>query len=350
VDVADEAGLAAYISAYGREGWPPIRGVVHAAGVVDDSLLQDLDPNSLERVWRPKVHGAWLLDRLLADMPLDFFIMYSSVAALAGQPGQASYASANAFLDALAEDRQRRGFPALSVQWGPWKDVGMTATREGRVAVDRLERAGVAAIGLEEGVATFHELLSVQGRRTVLAIDWERYAGAARAGIGMGIEIDASMRRSTGSPSDGPSQPEVGAGLRERLAAADEEEAQAILETYLRDLMARSIGIEPTSLAVDAPLDKVGLDSLIALEIRNQIAADLEVAVPIVTFLQGPSVSSCAREIAVLRRARVPSPGYAAPPPVLPARRASEEQVEHLSDRQVDSLLEDLLSDRRRTE
>ena len=115
VDVADEGALSGFLDEFRAQGWPPIRGAVHAAGVLQDGLLVQLDAAALHRVLRPKVMGGWLLHRLLRDDPLDFFILFSSAGAVLGQVGQGNYAAANAFLDVLAHHRQAQGQPALSI-------------------------------------------------------------------------------------------------------------------------------------------------------------------------------------------------------------------------------------------
>src|SRR5207253_3246325 len=112
------------------QSMPPLRGVVHAAGVLDDGILMHLDRERFESVMSPKLAGAWNLHRLTLDKALDFFILFSSSAALLGAPGQGSYAAANAFLDALAHYRRRLGLKALSINWGNWLEVGLAAKRE----------------------------------------------------------------------------------------------------------------------------------------------------------------------------------------------------------------------------
>ena len=142
VDVADEDQLGAYIDEYRAEGWPPIRGVVHAAGVLHDGLLAQLDAPAFDSVLRPKVTGGWLLHRLLEDAPLDFFVMFSSAGSLLGQPGQGNYAAANAFLDALAHHRRALGQPALSINWGAWNGLGFAETAGGKRLAARLATGG----------------------------------------------------------------------------------------------------------------------------------------------------------------------------------------------------------------
>src|SRR5262249_25379703 len=125
-DVADQAQLAAVLACI-EEQLPPLRGVIHAAGVLDDGLLEDYDAARLERVLAPKLAGSWNLHTLTQGQPLEFFVLFSSAAALLGSPGQAAYGAANAVLDALAHYRRGLGLPALSLNWGPWAEVGMAA-------------------------------------------------------------------------------------------------------------------------------------------------------------------------------------------------------------------------------
>ena len=134
VDVADEEQLSAFLEEFRAEGWPPIRGVVHAAGVLHDGLLLQLDRAALNTVLRPKVMGGWLLHRLLEDAPLDFFVLFSSAGSLLGQPGQGNYAAANAFLDALAHHRRAQGQPALSCQLGRVGRAGLCGNGWGQAS------------------------------------------------------------------------------------------------------------------------------------------------------------------------------------------------------------------------
>ena len=139
-DVADEKQMSAFVEQFRAEGWPPIRGVVHAAGVLQDGLLLQLDAAAMNKVLRPKMVGGWLLHRLLREAPLDFFVVFSSAGSLMGQPGQGNYAAANAFLDALAHHRRAQGLPALSINWGAWAELGFAQTEGGKTP-DQAPRA-----------------------------------------------------------------------------------------------------------------------------------------------------------------------------------------------------------------
>ena len=184
VDVADEGQLSAFLDEFRTEGWPPIRGVVHAAGVLQDGLLTQLDAAALNSVLRPKMIGGWLLHRLLADVPLDFFVLFSSAGSLLGQPGQGNYAAANAFLDALAHHRKALGQPALSVNWGAWSGKGFAETAGGKRLAARLALAGIDSIAPAQALEVL-ELLLRQGSTQVAAVrvDWGRYRQFFPAGI-----------------------------------------------------------------------------------------------------------------------------------------------------------------------
>jgi natural product biosynthesis luciferase-like monooxygenase protein len=159
VDVADEPALAAFLRTCEADGGPPIRGVVHAAGTAQGSIVLNLDEAALEAVLRPKVAGGWALHRHFGRTELDFFLLFSAAPAVLGWLGQgaANYAAANAFLDALAEHRRRRGLPATSVGWGPWRQVGLVERTKG--GLERLASQGVGSITPAQGEAVLDRLL-----------------------------------------------------------------------------------------------------------------------------------------------------------------------------------------------
>jgi NAD(P)-dependent dehydrogenase (short-subunit alcohol dehydrogenase family) len=175
-DVADHASLGAALDQVRAHGLP-LRGIVHAAGSLDDGALLDLTESSLRRVLAPKAVGARLLDVLTVDDPLDWFVMFASAAGVLGSPGQANYAAANAFLDALAHDRRRRGRHALSIDWGPWAETGMAAraaataesqgTTRAQTATQRILRTGTSALEPAEALAELEKLIVSGGTQAV---------------------------------------------------------------------------------------------------------------------------------------------------------------------------------------
>ncbi|MHB8067835.1 MAG: SDR family NAD(P)-dependent oxidoreductase [Desulfobaccales bacterium] len=155
---------------------PPLRGIIHTAGVIDDSSLGQLNLERLIAVMAPKVKGAWLLHAMTAspDYPLDFFVMFSSAITMVGNLGQANYAAANAFLDCLAHYRRSQGLPGLAVNWGPWSEIGMVSRYPS--AVKWLERIGIGSIAPPRGLLLLEYLLSQPAPQVgVMSIDWPRF-------------------------------------------------------------------------------------------------------------------------------------------------------------------------------
>ncbi len=183
VDVADEGPLSAFLEEFSAEGWPPIRGVVHAAGVVQDGLLLQLDQAALNTVLRPKVMGGWLLHRLLEDAPLDFFVLFSSAGSLLGQPGQGNYAAANAFLDALAHHRRGQGQPALSVNWGTWAELGFADTAGGKRLAARLALVGIKSMAPRQALEVLERMLRQDATQVAaVPVNWKQYRQFYSAG------------------------------------------------------------------------------------------------------------------------------------------------------------------------
>ena len=152
-----------------------LRGVVHAAGVLDDGMLMHQSPKRFLKVAGPKVSGAWNLHIQTKDLPLDFFVLFSSVASIIGSPGQSNYAAANAFMDGLAHHRKHQGLVATSINWGPWSDVGMAASD---VVLQRLMKDGWQPMNASQGCDFIGHLLKVckLPQAAVLPVDWRQFA------------------------------------------------------------------------------------------------------------------------------------------------------------------------------
>ena len=244
VDVADEGELSAFLDEFRAEGWPPIRGVVHAAGVLQDGLLVQLDAAALTTVLRPKVMGGWLLHRLLQDDPLDFFVLFSSAGSLLGQPGQGNYAAANAFLDALAHHRRAQGQPALSINWGAWAGVGFADSAGGKRLAARLALLGISSIAPEQALEVLERLLR-QGATQVVAVpvDWRQYREFYPAGSESPL-LSELAREEAGSPAaSGPSREKGGTALSRR-ATSGTPPAVAILPERASGPGARALRIQ----------------------------------------------------------------------------------------------------------
>ncbi|MFE7487922.1 SDR family NAD(P)-dependent oxidoreductase [Kitasatospora sp. NPDC057541] len=250
-----------------REQLPPLRGVVHAAGLLDDATVLNLTPEQLHRVLAPKVDGAVNLDAVTEDDPLDFFLLFSSAAALFGNAGQAAYAAGNAFMDALAVERRRRGQPALSVQWGPFSDVGLAAAEDNRGA--RLAERGMAGFSTEEAWRALEGFLA--GDEPVVAyvpIDLRQYLEAYPDAVT--LESWSALRELARHGGGGSS---AGAAFLAELRAAPEERWPELLETKVQELAGRVLRLDAGAIDRDTPFKSLGLDSLMGLELRNRLEA-----------------------------------------------------------------------------
>lgn len=277
---------------------PQLRGIVHAAAVIDDSLVFSMSRESMDRVWAPKATGALRVHQASVGCELDWWLGFSSVASLLGGPGQAAYACASAWLDAFGEWRRASGLPATVINWGSWSEVGVAQTlassvldpitpAEGIEALESLlaigrARTGVARLRPDRALVAFPEIRALGYFTTVIE------------------EMDAA-----GDSGDwtGP----------DALADLDPAEAARIMTDRLRARIAAVMGYADRS-AVDAttPLTELGMDSLMAVRIRNTARADFGVEPPVALLLQGASLHDLT--IDLIRQLGLTVPGQASGP------------------------------------
>ena len=262
-------------------GMPPLRGVIHAAGVLADALITKQDWGRFERVLAPKIQGAWNLHTLTETLPLDFFVLFSSTASLLGSPGQGNYAAGNAFLDALAHYRQASGLPALTVNWGPWDGAGMAA---GLTARDRKRWAdsGIELLPPEQATIAMASLLAGPAPQVaVVRVDWAQFARSTAAG-GPGdlspllTEWAEEARRLTPS-GQAQVQPQPG-GLEQLLALAPGKRP-AFIREILQRRAGRILGIAPADLPADRSLFDLGMDSLMTMELIRRVKSDFQLTI-----------------------------------------------------------------------
>jgi acyl transferase domain-containing protein/acyl carrier protein len=284
---------------------PPLRGVVHAAGLLDDGILLQMDRCRFDNVMAPKIQGAWNLHSLTLDAPLDFFVLFSSAAVLLGSAGQGNYSAANAFLDCLAHYRKSQGLPALSINWGPWAEVGLAA--EGHRG-ERLAQRGIGSLTRLEGLKVFEQLLNCHRRPqvAVMDFDFEQWNRRNPAAAGSAFFAEVAER----PYANRPVTEKAGVRLtRDVLLAADCSERKTLLESYLKAVLGRAVGFDKSHLnRLDArqPINRFGLDSLMALEMKTRIEADTGVVIPIIEFLKGASLAQLATK--VLDQLSTPAP------------------------------------------
>ena len=292
-DSGDRAALARLWSDV-LPGLPPLRGIIHAAGVLADAPIDDQDAERFLAVRRPKADGAWYLHELSARDPLDLFVSFSSTSALFGSPGQANYATANAFLDGLTAYRRLHGRPATSIAWGPWAEVGMAAGMASQQAL--WARGGMGLIDPADGIAAMARILSSPAPyAAVSSLNVRLFTRNAppftRALLGGKAE---KARPATGGAKAG------GSGALAAFKAsvdADPAERQVLLQAFLHEEVARVLGFEPSALDPDTPLAEAGLDSLMAVQMRNTINAQLGLELPVKALLAGQSLTSLSRTV-----------------------------------------------------
>ncbi|MFD0344432.1 type I polyketide synthase [Streptomyces sp. NPDC127117] len=302
-DVADRTALAALLDAVPAAH--PLTGVVHSAGVLDDGVVAALTPDRLRRVLRPKADAALALHELTRGYDLAVFALFSSVAGTFGSAGQANYAAANCVLDALARHRARLGLPGTSIAWGPWQqDDGMMA-HLGDADRRRMARSGFGPLGPEEGLALFDA--AVAGDEPVVVA--ARLAPAAlRAG-------DPAANRPPTSAADVGDASGARPG-RAPMAAAPGERGEALL-ARVRTLAARVLGHgdEASEIDEDALLADLGLDSLAAVDLRNELAAWTGLALPSTLLFDFPTPRALATELTRRHAAEAPPAGAASDGP-----------------------------------
>jgi myxalamid-type polyketide synthase MxaE and MxaD len=259
VDVSDESALHAFLDRYNAEAWPPIRGVIHSAGAVDDCLVHSISQARFDALLGPKLRGAQHLDRLLPH--LDLFALMSSMATFLPHSGQANYAAANAGLDALALNRRARGVPATSIGWGVWEDTGLIKDISGEQKTEILRRPGISVIPAARGADLF-ALLCQSGETVaaVLPIDWAEFRKARGA---RNYPIFSENMAAADAAR-------TGARAANRLSLAGDD-----MDLTVRKAVGAVLKIPPSRLDARKPLGAMGLTSLMAIELRNMLEGAL---------------------------------------------------------------------------
>ena len=377
-DASDAAAMARVFETFGR-ALPPLRGVVHAAGVLTLAPLAELEVPALLDVLRPKVAGAWILHELTRQLELDFFVLFSSAAAIWGSKALGHYAAANGFLDALAHDRRAHGLPALSVNWGWWSGGGMTSAETEAF----FRRIGLGEMSAAQSLETLGRLLADRTvQKTVAEVDWDAFKSiyeawgprpllqevetaarethVARAVLGslpaaqglqawerilrerplqvavMPFDLGqwcASYPAATSSPLLARLRLENGAGaavgaaappsVAEALLAIEPgRRRRVLLESHLTQRVAQVLRLAPARVDVNKPLKSLGLDSLMALELRNRLEADLGLKLSATLVWNHPTVTALVPHLA--DRMGIPLEGPTAE--VVPALTAGDEE------------------------
>jgi acyl transferase domain-containing protein/NADPH:quinone reductase-like Zn-dependent oxidoreductase len=276
-----------------------LRGIFHAAGVVDDATLEGQDEARYAKVAASKSDAAWRLSEQTWGAQLDFFVLFSSSSSVFGSPGQANYSASNAFLDGLASWRRAHGKVATSIAWGAWDEVGMAARLDERTRV-RWAQVGIGLLRQRQALAAMEKVIEADfDQAAILALDADRFVRAANRYVVKLFENVVRLRAST--VSEGTDE------HGELLASDDPVCRQAAAAAYIRKEIARVLGFSEASLDENVSLLELGMDSLMAVQFRNAIGARLGLDVPLKRLLEGLTTAQLTAEL---------SQAVAAPAPI----------------------------------
>jgi acyl carrier protein len=347
-DVTD-LGQLSDVFAQIKHDLPPLKGVIHAAGLLADATIPQMDYERFMQAHLPKALGAWNLHTLTANQPLDFFILFSSIAAVLGTLGQVNYAAGNAFLDTLARFRRTQGLPALSINWGPWSEIGLAAEQANRG--ERLMQQGLKSLTSEQGLDAMSILMAQKNPQVgVMWLDVGKWCMAQPSAAHSSLFKDL-LNQTVVTTTD---KKTIGRNIREELLATDSGmQRRALFETYIREQVAQVLHLAPARIALDKPLRTLGLDSLMSIELRNRLEDGLHITLSASLIWNYPTVHTLttylAEKIEISLEKDEPTVVATSQKEVQPA---SDAEIKNLSKAELNALLkeeldaiEDLLGD-----
>ncbi len=271
-DVSNREAMAGVLAQI-ETSMPPLKGIVHAAGLLDDGVLSQQAWERFSTVFAPKVQGGWNLHELTKGMPLDFFVLFSSAVSLIGSAGQANHVAASTFLDMLAHYRRSQGLPALSIDWGPWAEIGAAAERE---VSERLLNRGVESISPEEGIEALSAVTqSAQFTHVgIVPVDWKRFTSQSTSPFFALLREQAQAK--TVKPNASGQKTQQNNDLWQQLESAPESKRKNLLLAHVHEQVTKVLNL-PADFALEQrqPLQELGLDSLMAVELRNLLGKGL---------------------------------------------------------------------------
>ncbi len=271
---------------------PPLRGILHLAGILDDKVLLRQNWQSFAKVMAPKVQGAWNLHFQTQDLPLDFFVLFSSIASVLGSPGQGNYSAANAFLDALAHHRRQQNLPAMSINWCPWDEAGMAADL-GNHGEQRWTATGVSVVKPEQGLQVLEQLLNQSSPQIgVLQVDWSKFLSQFPANH-QPLLFSQLVQEVHSQPLAQSPATQVQYQLLEELQAALPKQRQTLLVIYLQNTVATVMRTDSLP-EIEVGFFEMGMDSLMTMELKNRLQTSLEITLASTLTYEYPTIQALA--------------------------------------------------------
>ncbi|WP_444997695.1 amino acid adenylation domain-containing protein [Aliikangiella sp. IMCC44359] len=288
VDVTCHDSLHSWLENFRQTSRSPIRGVFHLAGQVRDTLINDMTSELFDAAYKPKVVGSYLLHQLLIDEPLDHFVLFASVASLLTTAGQTNYAAGNAFLDALAHHRRAQGMPGLAIDWGPWA----TGMIEELGLIDHYRNSrGMNSLSPEAGMDVLTRVIGQNHAQLMVntVIDWPLFTAWYPRLPPLITDLAAEQKDKQTTTEQ--------SSFIDRFHQADETQRLALLEEHFTFVVADVLRIKSDQITENNSLNDLGLDSLLAIELRARIQRDIKVALPVVTLLSGTQVKELVNQL-----------------------------------------------------
>lgn len=292
IDVSNEGEMVSFFANYQNYGIREIKGIIHAAGTVYNQSIEEITKENILEMMKPKVIGSIHLHHNFKDKELDFFVLFSSITSLIAPPRLSIYAAANAFLDALAYERQREGLTAVSINWGPWSEAGMAAQSN-----DSNETAGMQHMSVQDGLNYFETALKLElPQIAITKVNWQsirsQFPSIVKTSFLNEVITEAEQKENNSKVNEIENMV-----LIDRLMNETSEQKIFILKGFLREEIAAILKVSANSVEDDTSLLTLGLDSMMAVEFSNRIEVQVKVNIPIATFLKGASIEEIANII-----------------------------------------------------